>query len=148
MANFNKVIFLGRLTHDVKFGYTPKEVAVADFNIAVNRYYKDSTGEKDEVLFIDCRAFGKIAEYLKKNFKKGSPILVEGFLKLESWTRKETKTKQHKYRVVVEHFEHLADKTETETEKTEPKDDIGQRRSGTERPRRKHKALTKDEIPF
>lgn len=145
MADFNKVIFLGRLTHDVRFGYMPSEIAVADFNIAVNRYYVDSAGEKqDEVLFIDCRAFGKMAEYLKKNIQKGSPIFIEGHLKLEIWIRKETKTKQHKYRVIVESFTLLTTNEKTETETA--KDDISQRHSGTERPHRK--PLTADEIPF
>lgn len=145
MADFNKVIFLGRLTRDIQLGYMPSEIAVADFNIAVNRYYTDSSGKKqEEVLFIDCRAFGKSAEYLKKNVQKGSSIFIEGHLKLEIWTRKETKTKQHKYRVIVENFS-LLTRDETKTEKTKAKGDISQRRSGTERPR---KPLATDEIAF
>lgn len=71
----NRVILHGRLTRDVEVRYTqgaePK--AYAMFGVAVNRQFK-----KDECDFINCKAWGKTAEFLGKHFKKGQEILLEG----------------------------------------------------------------------
>ena len=52
MANLNKVFLIGNLTRDPELRYTPGGTAVANLGIAVNRKFKDSTGElKEEVCF-------------------------------------------------------------------------------------------------
>lgn len=69
----NKVILKGRLTKDIEVKYTqsadPK--AYAMFSVAVNRF-------KDGADFINCKAWGKTAEFLGKYFTKGQEILIEG----------------------------------------------------------------------
>lgn len=108
MGNFNKVILMGNLTRDPELRYTPKGQAVAKIGVAVNRVYKTETGEtKEEATFVDVEAWSKQAELLGQYFKKGSPIFLEGRLKLDQWEDKTTGQKMSKLRVVMERLEFL-----------------------------------------
>lgn len=108
MASFNKVILAGNLTRDPELRYTPKGQAVARIGIAVNRRWKTETGEtREEVTFVDVDVWGRQAEVISQYFKKGTPILVEGRLKLDTWEDKNTHQKQSKLRVVLESFSFL-----------------------------------------
>lgn len=108
MANFNKVILAGNLTRDPELRYTPKGTAIAKFGLAVNRVWKNEAGEsKEETMFVDLDAFGRQAETLAQYMKKGSPLLVEGRLKLDQWDDKQTGQKRSKLGVVVEGFQFL-----------------------------------------
>ena len=108
MANFNKVILAGNLTRDPELRYTPKGTAIAKFGLAVNRVWKNEAGEsKEETTFVDLDAFGRQAETLAQYMKKGSPLLVEGRLRLDQWDDKQTGQKRSKLGVVVEGFQFL-----------------------------------------
>ncbi len=103
MANFNKVILMGNLTRDPELRYTPKGTAVAKFGLAVNRTWRTETGEtKEEVTFVDIDVFGRTAESVSQYMRKGSPLLVEGRLKLDTWEDKQTQQKRSKLGVVAE----------------------------------------------
>jgi len=105
MANFNRVILAGNLTRDPELRYTPKGVAIAKITLAINRTWKNETGEtKEEVTFVDVDAFGRQAEVVGQYMKKGRPFLVEGRLKLDQWEDKNTHQKQSKRKVVLEGF--------------------------------------------
>ena len=105
MANFNKVILAGNLTRDPELRYTPKGMAIAKIGMAINRTWKNETGEtKEEVTFVDVDAFGRQAEVIAQYMKKGRPLLVEGRLKLDQWEDKNTHQKQSKLKVVLEGF--------------------------------------------
>ena len=108
MASFNKVILVGNLTRDPELRYTPKGTAIAKIGLAVNRTWRTETGEqKEEVTFVDVDAFGKQAETLGQYMRKGSPILIEGRLRLDQWDDKQTGQKRSKLGVVVEGFQFL-----------------------------------------
>ena len=105
MANFNKVILAGNLTRDPELRYTPKGTAVARITLAVNRTWKNESGEsKEEVSFVDVDVWGRQAEVIGQYMKKGRPLLVEGRLKQDTWEDKNTKQKQSKLKVVLESF--------------------------------------------
>lgn len=106
MASFNKVILLGNLTRDPELRYTPKGTAIARIGLAVNRKYSTDTGEtKEEVTFIDIDAWGKQAELISQYLRKGSPLFLEGRLKLDQWDDKNTGQKVSKLRVILETFQ-------------------------------------------
>ncbi|MDD4956976.1 MAG: single-stranded DNA-binding protein [Candidatus Omnitrophica bacterium] len=85
-ASLNKVFLMGNLTRDPEIRYIPSGTAVANFTVAVNRPYKDTTGEKkDEVSFIRVVVWGKMAEICGEYLTKGRPVLVEGRLKSRTW---------------------------------------------------------------
>ena len=107
MANFNKVLLMGNLTRDPQLSYLPSQTPVVDFGIAVNRRWTSKEGEsKEEVMFIDCRAFSRLAENINKYMKKGRPIFIEGRLVLDSWTGQDG-TKRSKHRIQVENCQFL-----------------------------------------
>ena len=111
MASFNRVILAGNLTRDPELRYTPKGLAIAHFSLAINRTWKNETGEtKEEVTFVEIDAFGRQAEVIGQYMKKGKPFLVEGRLKLDQWEDKNTHQKQSKLKVVLESFSFIDSK--------------------------------------
>jgi single-strand DNA-binding protein len=108
MANYNKVILVGNLTRDPQLRYLPSQMAVVDIGLAVNHRFKTAQGEdREEVMFIDCTAFGKQAEVINQYCQKGRPLLVEGRLKLDTWDDKQTGQKRSKHKVTIENFQLL-----------------------------------------
>src|SRR5580765_2448832 len=108
MANYNKVILVGNLTRDPQLKYLPSQMAVVEFGLAVNHKYRTKNGEdREEVMFIDCSAFGRGAEVINQYCTKGRPLLVEGRLKLDSWEDKQGGGKRSKHTVFVENFQLL-----------------------------------------
>jgi single-strand DNA-binding protein len=104
MASFNKVILMGNLTRDPQLRYLPSNMAVCDFGIAVSRRWRDKDGNmKEEVCFVDCDAWAKQAETINQYMTKGKPILIEGRLRLDTWTGQDGQ-KRSKHKVVVENF--------------------------------------------
>ncbi len=107
MASFNKILLMGNLTRDPQLSYTPSQTAVVDFGLATNRKWNAPDGsQRDETCFVDCRAFGRMAENINKFFKKGRPIFVEGRLSFDQWTGQDG-VKRSKHRVTVENFTFL-----------------------------------------
>ena len=98
--NVNCVVIGGNLTRDPELTYTPQGTAVADFTVAVNEKWKDkTTGEmKEQATFIAVKAWGKTAEFVAEQFRKGSPVLVEGKITQETWQTQEGQ-KREKTRV-------------------------------------------------
>ncbi len=108
MASFNKVILVGNLTRDPELRYTPKGTAIAKLGIAVNRVWTSETGEKrEETTFVDVDVFGRTAENVAQYLRKGSPLLVEGRLRLDTWEDKQTNQKRSKLGVVAEVIQFL-----------------------------------------
>lgn len=108
MASYNKVILVGNLTRDPELRYTPKGMAITKLGLAVNRRWTSETGEqREEATFIDIDAFGKQAETISQYMRKGSPMLVEGRLRLDQWDDKQTGQKRSKLGVVLEGFQFL-----------------------------------------
>jgi single-strand DNA-binding protein len=108
MANFNKVILAGNLTRDPELRFTPKGMAVTKLGLAINRTWKTETGEtREEATFVDVDAFGRQAEVIGQYFKKGSPILIEGRLRLDQWDDKQTGQKRSRLGVVLENFQFM-----------------------------------------
>ncbi|PQO41370.1 single-stranded DNA-binding protein [Blastopirellula marina] len=107
MASFNRVILVGNLTRDVEVRYIQSGSAVAEIGLAVNDRRKTASGEwVDETTFVDVTLWGRTAEIASEYLSKGSPVLVEGRLKLDSW---ETDgQKRSKLRVVGEKMQMLS----------------------------------------
>jgi len=107
MANYNKVILMGNLTRDPQLRYTPSQMAVCDFGLAVNRRWNSQDGQRrEETTFVDCTAWGRSAENIQKYLSKGSPLFVEGRLTYRQWDGPDGK-KRSKLEVTVERFQFL-----------------------------------------
>jgi len=125
--NYNKVMLIGYLTRDPKLSYTPSQTPVADFGIATNRKWKGNDGnDKEEVCFVDLRAFGRTAETINQYLHKGNPVFIEGRLTFDSWTAQDG-SKRSKHRVTVENFQFLANgesKPQGQRESQKADDDV------------------------
>jgi len=87
-ASFNRVILMGNLTRDIELRYLPSGMAVAEFSIAVNDRRKTADGNwVDEASFFDIVLFGRTAEVASEYLSKGSPTLIEGKLKQDTWEK-------------------------------------------------------------
>ncbi|MBR2741153.1 single-stranded DNA-binding protein [Candidatus Saccharibacteria bacterium] len=105
MRGFSKAIITGNLTRDPELRSTPNGASVCSFSVAVNRTYRDASGEqREDVSFIDCSAWGKLGEMINQYAKKGSGVLVSGRLDQRSWEDKTTGTKRSRVEIVVEDF--------------------------------------------
>ncbi|HVX16146.1 MAG TPA: single-stranded DNA-binding protein [Pirellulales bacterium] len=105
MASFNRVILLGNLTRDPELRYIPSGTAVTEIGLAVNDRRKAANGEwVDETTFVDVTLWGRTAEIATEYLSKGSPVLIEGRLKLDSWQDKEGQ-KRSKLRVIGERMQ-------------------------------------------
>ena len=81
----NKFQFMGRLTRDPESRFTPNtNTQVTTFSIAVNRRFADANGER-KADFFNITAFGKLADFCAKYYRKGQQVLVEGRIQNRSW---------------------------------------------------------------
>lgn len=83
----NRIVLMGRLTHDPELRRTQSDTPVCSFSLAVDRDYKRD-GEK-ETDFIDIVAWRSTADFVSKYFTKGRMAVVEGRLQIRDWMDKE-----------------------------------------------------------
>ncbi len=107
----NKVILMGRLTKDPELKYTPSNVAVTSFTIAVDRkYQKDGNKQVD---FINIVSWRQTAEFICKYFSKGRMINVCGSLQTRTYDDKDGK-KVYVTEVVADEVNFCGDKGKQE----------------------------------
>lgn len=102
MIKINKVILKGNLTKDVELRTTINNKSVVRFTLAVNEGYRD----KQRTNYINCEVWNKTAENLAKYCGKGSLLLIEGNLRVESYEDKDG-SKKSVTKVLVENLEFL-----------------------------------------
>ena len=96
--SYNHCTIMGRLGRDPDVRYTPDGKAIASFSLALDRG-KTASGQDLDPDWIDCVAFGKVAESVAEHVKKGMQILVDGRLRQERWEDRQTSEKKSKVRV-------------------------------------------------
>ena len=85
--SFNKIIIVGNLGRDPELRYTPQGTAVCNFSVATNEKKRDKAGDlQDMTTWFRVTLWNKQAENASKYLTKGSPIYVEGRLRIEEWT--------------------------------------------------------------
>lgn len=103
MSSYNKTVIVGHLTRDPELRYTPNGTAIAAIGIAVNRTWTGEDGQKhEEVSFLNCTAFGRTAENIGQLMRKGSQMLVDGYLKQYVWEDKQTRQQRSAIKIIVE----------------------------------------------
>ena len=104
----NNVTLIGRMTRDAELKQTPSGQSVAVFNLAVNRNFKNSDGER-EADFINCVIWGTSAENLANWTKKGALIAVVGRIQTRNYENQQGE-RVYVTEVVVEKFQTLEKK--------------------------------------
>jgi len=105
----NRVILTGRLTKDTELRYTSNGVATGSFSLAVNRGFKNASGDR-EADFINCVIWRKSAENFANLTHKGSLVGIDGRLQTRNY---ENQQGQRVYvtEVVVDNFSLLESRT-------------------------------------
>jgi single-strand DNA-binding protein len=106
MASYNRVILVGNLTRDPELRYIPSGTAVSEIGLAVNDRIKRNDQWVEEVTFVDITLWARTAEVANEYLSKGSSVLIEGRLKLDSWEK--DGQKRSKLRVVGEKMQMLS----------------------------------------
>lgn len=84
--SLNQVTLMGNLTRDPELRQTPNGQNVTSFSLALNRSYKDQSGEWQEATdYIDIVCWGPLAERVAQYLSKGRRCLVQGRLQSRSW---------------------------------------------------------------
>lgn len=84
--SFNKIIIIGNLGRDPELRYTPQGIAVCSFTMATNEKRKDKSGElQDVTTWFKITLWRQQAENASKYLTKGSPVYIEGRLRIEEW---------------------------------------------------------------
>ena len=109
MASFNRVILVGNLTRDPELRYIPSGMAVSDIGLAVNERFKRNEQWVDEPVFVDITLWGRLAEIANEYLSKGSPVLIEGRLRLDRWEK--DGQKHSKLKVTAEKMQMLGSRT-------------------------------------
>ena len=95
LPNLNIAILSGRLVREPELRYTQQGKPVTKFRLATDRNYKDSMGNwQKETLFIDITTWGQLAERVHSQLRKGSPVIVQGYLRMREWTTQDNQKRQ------------------------------------------------------
>lgn len=99
----NKVYLYGNLTRNPELRYTPSQMAVCDFGIAVNT----GTQDKQETYWGEIVCFGKMAESVSRHTQKGTAVFVEGKLKTDTWNERDSGQKRTKTRIIADRVQFM-----------------------------------------
>lgn len=91
MSSENQITIVGNLTDDPELRYTPNGAAVVKFRVAVNRRYKDESGQwKDgDTSYFTVNAWRTLAENVAESLTRGTRVVVAGRLQMRSWETQE-----------------------------------------------------------
>ncbi|TWT47666.1 single-stranded DNA-binding protein [Botrimarina hoheduenensis] len=106
MASYNRVVLVGNLTRDPELRYIPSGAAVSEIGLAVNDRVKKGDQWVDETTFVDVTLWSRTAEVANEYLTKGSSVLIEGRLKLDTWEK--DGQKRSKLRVVADKMQMLS----------------------------------------
>lgn len=112
MPSYNRVVLVGNLTRDPELRYVGSngsKTGVCDIGLAINERTKRGDTWEDSVVFVDVVLWNRTAEVATEYLSKGSPVLIEGRLKLETW--KKDGEKRQKLKVVGDKMQMLSQRS-------------------------------------
>lgn len=107
MASLNKVFLLGNLTRDPDLRGFPNGQNVCDLGLAVSRRFMSNGQEQEETCFVDVVVWGKAASNCRQYLSKGSQVMVEGRLQLDTWEDRNGGGRRSRLRVVAENVQFM-----------------------------------------
>lgn len=117
--SLNQVTIIGNLARDIELRNTPSGQNVTSFSLAVNRSFKDKSGEWQEATdWINCVAWGPLAERMEQYLQKGSKVCVQGRLATSAW--EQDGKKRYKMEVMANDVIFLTPKQQSGGQQYEP----------------------------
>ncbi|TFH44550.1 MAG: single-stranded DNA-binding protein [ANME-2 cluster archaeon] len=145
LPRLNKVFLSGRITNDIEMRYTAKGTPVVRFSLAVDKSFKDATGQwQNQAIFIDVVAWEKWAEAVNNNAHKGSPVVLEGRIEARTYVDKDNNNRKVT-EIIAEYIQFLEYKP-----KTEGAAQTGEHEETTPMPEDEsaQSQVTNDDVPF
>jgi single-strand DNA-binding protein len=114
--NVNKIIITGNLTADPELRYTPSGKAVLSASIANNEHFTDAQGQEQKVTtFVNLEVWGRPAENFGKLVKKGQELFVDGKLRMDEWTDKQSNARRTRLYLLVDNWQFTQFKRQEES---------------------------------
>jgi single-strand DNA-binding protein len=112
----NKVILIGNLGRNPETKVTNDNLSIAKFSLATSESWKDKkTGQLVEnTEWHNITTYGRLAEIVNQYVKKGAKVYIEGKLKTEEWTDKDTGKKCYKTGIVAHELQIISNKDKNE----------------------------------
>ena len=86
MRSYNHVVLVGNVVRDPELRSLQNGTSVATLSLAVSESRKDADGNWiEDTSYFDVTVWGRSAEVVNSYAKKGSPVLVSGRLKQDTW---------------------------------------------------------------
>lgn len=101
MSSDNMVTFVGNCTRDPELRFTTGGLAIANFGLAVNRRWQVEGEWKEQVSFVDCVCWQRLAENVAETVQKGNRLIVAGRIQMNQWETPEG-DKRSKLEMVAE----------------------------------------------
>ncbi|MEI7758700.1 MAG: single-stranded DNA-binding protein [bacterium] len=151
--SINQVMLMGNLTRDPELRQIPSGQSVCSFSLALNRSYKDASGEwKEATDYIDVVAWANLGERVAQYVTKGRRVLVQGKLQSRSW--EQDGAKRSKVEVLASDVTFLDSRGGPEAE---PRDNDSQGAPASKKPAKEESVviddigdepINLDDIPF
>jgi single-strand DNA-binding protein len=106
MASFNSVVVMGNLTDNVDKRICRNNLTVSSFTLAIN----EKINGNSVVTYLPVKAYGKVAENCAKYLWKGSNILLNGKLRMETWQDKNTAQNRSKLYLMADSMQFIGEK--------------------------------------
>lgn len=114
MANFNKIILIGRISKDIELRESAGGVKYCSITVAVSR--RSKSGAEEQTDFIECSAFSHTAEFAAKWLKKGSSVVVIGELQNNNYEK--DGVKHYSYKVLINELQFAESKAQSDRVQT------------------------------
>lgn len=93
--SINRVVLIGRLTHDPELRALPSGVSVCGLRVACSSSRKDAEGDYHEKPnFFDVSVYGSPAESVSRYTRKGSRVAIDGRLEWREWETHDQQKRQ------------------------------------------------------
>ena len=117
MAYLNKAQLIGNIGKDPEIRVNPTSGRkVVTFSLATSRRYKDNNGEtKEKTDWFNLVGYGKVADVFEQlQIRKGTTMYIEGAIQNRSWINQATQQKQYTTEVIIENFQILTPRNNTQ----------------------------------
>ncbi len=114
----NSIVLIGRLVRDPEQRVTQSGISVTTFTLAVDRDYKDASGNRPAD-FIDIVAWRQLAELCGKYLKKGNKAGIRGSLQTRTYETQDG-SKRKVSEVLADGVEFLTPKSASAAPAPEP----------------------------
>ena len=108
MSGVNKVIIVGNLGNDPDVKVAANGNTVTNISVATSEKWKDAQGQQQErTEWHKITFFGRLAEIAGEYLKKGSKVYVEGSLRTEKYSCKQTGTDKYSTGIIAKEMQML-----------------------------------------